>query len=149
MWRNLTVEDLETAMNAAELKALRTKLLTEGQEDAIPVVLSQVVAEFREAIRSCSNNRMSPDETTIPDGSIRHAVAIARHRLLTRFSDSKEVGEARLMEYREANRYLLSVAKCELGVERFDEPENEPIRKARPHLNGRRKLFTRDQQDGI
>lgn len=123
MWRAITTDDVMASMNKIETDALRTKLLVSGQSDPLPQIISQVTLEVREAIRSCDRNRLSVDSSLLPEGAIYQAVALIRHRLLTRF-DSGAIGESRLMEYRTARSYLSEVAACKRAVENPDDGED-------------------------
>ncbi len=147
-WRAITDDDVFSALNSAEEAAVRQELLVEGQEDPLATVIAQVTLEVREAIRSCAGNRLHSEPTCVPDGAIRHAVAIIRHRLLTRF-DAGAIGEARLMEYREAHRYLEAVAACKRAVESPDEGEDAIAPVTMPRVTARERQFTRESQDGI
>lgn len=149
MWRELTEDDVLAAMNSAEAAAFRGQLLAEGQSDPLPEVMSQVALEIREAIRSWPKNVLSPAEGEIPSGAVRHAAALVRHRLATRFSDTREVSEARLMEYREAVRYLDMVASGKRAVERYGDEEDVPAPVARPAVSEPVRQFGRASQDGI
>lgn len=149
MWRAITENDLFSGMNAAEISAVRTKALAEGQTDPVPEVIAQVTKDIREAIRSCKDNRLSPDDSLVPEASILHAVPIIRHRLGTRFGGLIKGGEERLEEYRRANKYLDMVASCARAVERWGADEDAPAPKPGPHIKARRRRFTREDQDGI
>lgn len=149
MWRELVEADLLTGITKPELIAIKSKLLADGQANPIPIVISQVTAEFREAIRSCATNQLSLNAAYLPESSIRHAVAIIRHRLMSRFSDDHDAGEDRRMEYREANRYLISVAECKLSVERDGVIPDTPLQLNKPLIKPSARVMSRQDQDGI
>jgi hypothetical protein len=147
-WRAITEDDIRSAMSGPEDTAYRSKLLASGQSDPLVEIIAQVTLEFREAIRTCAANRLHEDGDFLPGASIRHAVAIIRHRLLTRF-DVGAVGEARLMEYREATRYLDAVAACKRAVEQPDGTEDARQPLPSPVVNANPRRFRWDNQDGI
>jgi hypothetical protein len=149
MWRAITTDDLYSGMNEREITAVRTTALNDGQSDPVVEVISQVTLTIREAIRSCKDNRLSPDSTEVPEAAILHAVPIIRHRLGTRFGGLIKNGEDRLEEYREANRYLKAVASCAHAVERWGDDEDAPAPKPGPTIQARSRRFTRDDQEGI
>jgi len=123
-WRSVTEADVRSAINSAEDLSTRAKHLSGGQGDPLPDIIGQVTREVREAIRSHPDNRLSPGADEVPEGAIHHAVAIIRHRLLSRFDI--QIGEARLMEYREATAYLKDVAAGKRAVENPDAGEAAP-----------------------
>jgi hypothetical protein len=147
-WRAITNDDVYSAHTRAEASAVSAELLVDGQEDPLATVIAQVTLEVREAIRSCQDNRLHSEPTCVPEGAIRHAVAIIRHRLLTRF-DAGAIGEARLMEYREATRYLDNVAACKRAVEDPSGGEEAPAPVTLPRVTARERQFTRESQEGI
>lgn len=149
MWRAITDDDLLTGMNSYELEAFRNKAIADGQADPVPLLIAQTTMDVREAIRSCRDNSLSPDATLIPEGAIRHAVALIRHRLQTRFPDQAEAAEDRRLEYREANKYLEAVASCSRSVERYGEAPDAQAPQIGPRVDGRDRRFTRADQDGI
>ena len=108
MWRSLTDDDLRSAISAAEEASFRTKLLGEGQADPFAVIFAQVTKNFRDAIRANPANELDPDEATLPEGAIFHAVAIVRHRLCGRFNAGEQT-ETRRDEYKEATAWLKAV----------------------------------------
>jgi len=148
MWRKITDQDLIGALSDAEEVAYRHQPFGSATQDPLPGIISQVTLEIREAIRSCENNRLSPEAETLPEGAIRHAVALIRHRLLTRY-DVQNISEARLMEYREAQKYLEAVAACQRAVELPDGDEAARAPMVSPGISAPRRNFSRRQQDGI
>lgn len=124
MWRAITEDDIRAAWTAPEDEAYRSRLLAGGQADPLPVVIAQVTLQVRNAIRSCPKNKLDADTTTLPEGTIFHAVAIIRHRMLSRFAigEDDQPGDARSGEYREALRYLELVRSCK---EIIDQPDGD------------------------
>ncbi len=129
-WRPITDDDLQSAINSFEDEGFRTKLLAEGQTDPYAKIFGQVTVMFRDAIRSCARNILDPDPTTLPEGAIFHAVAIIRHRLITRF-DIGEVTQARLDEHKAAEKYYAGLPSCSPLVE---IPEGAGGETAKPPL---------------
>ncbi|MBL9155012.1 MAG: hypothetical protein JNK37_21200 [Verrucomicrobiales bacterium] len=149
MWRALTEDDLFSAMHKAEIAAVRSKALADGQSDPVAEVIAQVTMMMREAIRSCRDNRLHPEAAYLPEAAMLHAVAIVRHRLGTRFGGLIKGGEDRLEEYRRANRYLDQVASCAQAVERYGAEESAAAPQPAPRITARRRHYGRDDQDGI
>lgn len=135
-------------MSAAEDTSLRTKLLSAGQSDPLTQIIRQVTLGTRESIRSCGSNRLSEDETLLPEAAILHAVAIIRHRLLTRFGTG-ESNEDRMAEYKAAERYMADVAKCILRVEDPFGGESAPAAVPKMAVNPSPRRFRWADQNGI
>lgn len=148
MWRAITEEDVRSSINSIEDDATRLKYLAGDQEDPLVEIIAQVTREVRDAIRSGAYFWMPDDETIVPEGAVHHAVAIIRHRLMSRYD--VKVEEARLMEYREAIAYLRDVSR---GIRKVENPsggENQPAPIPFPAINNnRRPGFGWRDQDGI
>lgn len=119
-WRQLTITDLKGALNANELDSYSS-----AQSDAhLPAraegILANVVQQIREDIASYELNDLSVETDYIPEGYHYHALAIARHRLLSSLPYF-EVTEARELEYKEAIKFFDSVAS---GKRRPEKPAN-------------------------
>jgi hypothetical protein len=117
MWKQITEDAVRAVMNSAEDNAARAKYLSAGQSDPLCEVRDQVVADFREAIRSNAENTLSEDEALLPPSAIGHAVVIIRHKLLGRFGMT--ITDGRMEEYRTAQKYL---AKLESGERKVSLP---------------------------
>ena len=146
-WRTITENDVRALMNSPEDAGARQKYLASGQTDPLPEVVSQVTADFRDAIRSHPGNTLDPDETTLPSGSIRHACVIIRHTLLGRFGLA--ISEGRMKEYEAATKHL---ERLESGKRRVSVPgatDNTPPPLPAPAVNPNPKQFRWNDQDGI
>lgn len=145
-WRPITEADVLDGLSGPESSAYRTKLLSGGQTDPLLGIIAGVTAEVRDSIRSCERNHLDPDPQTVPAGTIHHAVAIIRHRLLTRLIG--QISEARRDEWKTAVRYFERVASCDQAVaDTRREDAAAPVQ--RPSMAARPREFTRRQQDGI
>ena len=120
--REITEDDLRSAINGLEDTAIRTSALAEGQADPYTSVKAQIVGLFRGAIRSGPGNALDDDEATLPEGAIFHAVAKLRFRLLTRFA-SELLDDDRRTENKEAEAWLKEVRR---GVEKIEQPGSAP-----------------------
>jgi len=111
-------------MTAVEVTSVDQEQLSGGQSSPLNAVIEQVTLEVRSAVRSCSNNVVSQDETLVPVCLIYHAVAIIRYRLLSRYGLVMDHGgESRLEEHRAAQRQLKLVAQCDIIIERAPDAE--------------------------
>ena len=147
MWRAITEDDFNSSVNSAESTAYRTKLLASGQSDPLNEVIAQVTLEFREAIRSCDQNTLDGDTSFLPATSIYHAVAVIRHRLLTRFDCP--MSEERKMEYRAAQKYLEDVCSCKRKILAPDAATATKPSYTKPTITERKEKYSRTQQDGL
>lgn len=148
-WRAITTDDVFAGLTDPEVSAIQGKLLVSGQSDPVAEVIEQVTMECREAIRSCQDNVLHPTENYLPTSAIRHACAIIRYTLCTRFSLVLEVSEERKEEKKEAERYLDKVASCDRAVERYGAGEDDQKPTAGPAISSRGRIFTRSTEDGI
>lgn len=148
-WRAITDNDLFAGMNGYEVETVRERGLAEGQSDPIAEAVAQVTMKVRQSIRSCKENRLSPDDTHLPEAVIFDAVALIRNRLQTRFPGLIEDTKPREMEYQSAERFFRNVASCAESVERYGDEEDAPAPKPGPHITARSRRFTREDQDGI
>lgn len=124
MWREPNESDIQSAMTSEEFGTLRGKLIAAGQTDPFAAILGQVTYMFREAIRSNPANTLDETPSTLPEAAIFHAVAIIRHRLLSRFNTSLP-SDARMEEFKAAQAYLREVAKPNgLAVEQAGAAES-------------------------
>lgn len=121
-WRAITEDDIRSALTAPEDEAYRSQLLSSGQTDPLEIVKQQVVTEFRNAIRSCPKNRLHATATYLPEGSIYHAVAVIRYRLLSRLAigEQDQPGDARTNEFNLAMSWLKEVRACREMIEAPD-----------------------------
>ena len=149
-WRQITTDDVLSAMTAAEADQVNGAWLASGQADPTDTVIGQVTGEVRDAIRSCQHNVLHENASYLPEGSIPHAVAIIRHRLLSRLAvgSMDQAGDTRTKEYDTAQAYLRVVAACKRYVESGGEGASTtaPRPTATPRISGRSRRFTRTNQ---
>lgn len=147
-WITLSVDDVLPGLSSVEATAHRTGLLSAGQSDPLIALLSSVTEEVRSRVAACPNNSLDADTATIPGECRYHAAALARYRLLSRLP--LEIQESRMIEYREALRFLDKVADCKVTIAQPESVSGEVIaRQAGPQITARTRQFTRALQDGI
>lgn len=115
-WREITEDDLRSAITDEEDAALRSRLVSSGQTDPFTVVRGQVTGSFRDAIRSHADNVLHAEATYLPEGAIYHAVAVIRYRLLTRFC-SELITDDRRAENKSAEAWLKEVRRGHEKIE--------------------------------
>lgn len=82
MWVEITTQDVQTRLAAAELAAYRTKALAPGQVDPLPEMIAQVAREVRGHVAGGGNTLGAG--LTIPDELLAAAVDMVAFRLTTR-----------------------------------------------------------------
>lgn len=121
-WRAIIADDLETVLLGPELEAIRRVAgASDGSDDdKLGAVIATVTDECRAAIEDCPENRLGA-AGTLPERVIHHALAIIRHRLLTRVKMASS--EERTQEYRDARRFFERVSNCEVKIELPDDED--------------------------
>ena len=88
-WITLSTEDIRSRLAAAELSALSSAALAEGQSDPLPEVITQVVDQIRGSIAGNQQNTLGPSGT-LPERLKSAALNIIRFELATRLPFSNE-----------------------------------------------------------
>jgi hypothetical protein len=121
-WRAITEDDYLGSVNSAEDTTIRAGMLAVAQGDPFLTNTQLVTGYFRNAIRSGPGNKLSPDETTLPEAAIFHAVAMLRYRLMTRFAAELVTDDHRTGK-KDAEIWLKEVRR---GFEKIEQPDDEP-----------------------
>ena len=135
-------------MSAAEDTSLRTKLKSSGQTDPLVESNAQMPRTSSDAVRSSGKNRLTEDDTLVPEGAIFYLVPLIRQRLLGRFGIG-EVSEDRMAEYKAAEAYMSEVRR---GLSLVENPfKSEDAPQAIPSLSVSEpdRRFRWREQDGI
>lgn len=119
-WRQITQSDLD--MTDRELAAVASK--TAG-------VLAAVTSEVRNRISTWRANRLSSDDSLLPDSFIARAAVIARWRLLAGLP-GYEPSEARRVEYNNAESFFKDVASGRMRPEEPDDPVENTVPQETP-----------------
>lgn len=146
-WVTIAEQDFLDGLSAAESTAYRyNEGVSEG--DPLPGVIDQVTMQVRGAVRSNPDNNLPEDISLVPPASVHHAVAIMRHRILTKVPDI-EMTEARRDEYKEALAWLNLVRTGAETIENPDGATTDRKPTPTPRIKAREKRFSRNSQDGI
>lgn len=162
MWRTITDDDVYASANDAEVRALRTALLHsqpgDGDEappipqaDPLSTIIAQVTAHVRDAIRSCPDNRLSPQSDEVPSSLIPIVIDIILYRLGQRLSRTLTITDDRRDAWQSAQRHLRDIATCRFAVEHYDAPADTlaPPPSRGPSITAPHRTQTRADQDGI
>lgn len=119
----------------------------EGDEDTLPSIVTNAIAEFRGRVAACATNRLAGQG--IPPECVHHFWAIVRYRLMSRvLGRPLDQQDPRAVEYRAANDFLKALAACEVGVTQGPAKPANP-RAPKPSHRARPREFSRRQQDGL
>ncbi len=149
-WIAITPANLNNAKVSALVDALRMAALGNNQTDRAPEIIQAVVDRIRTEVKGCKNNILDSDPTKIP----KSLKAIAVRMMLWDLKNALEfeVTEAEKIDHGNDENFLKRVASCEIPVNLADNPETvEEVQPgaAQPSFgDGRRRQFTRGQQDG-
>ena len=147
-WISLSTEDVKPSLAGAELDALQTAALADGQADPVAAIITEVVNEIRGYIAACKANSLE-EGIKIPEKLKSAAIAMIRYRSASRLPVRSFLTEARIEENKRAIRLLEQVARCEFAVEEPETPEDEVISSGTPSICAAEKKFSRRNQDGI
>lgn len=146
-WITLTADDVATRFTGPELNAIRTAAL--ATVDPLPDVVASVVSMVRGRVGACARNTLG-EAGTIPDNLKSTALAIAVWELLSRLPVESLTTDTRKSAYDAALKLLADVAACRFVVDAplTAAPAGEIATGPKPSWSGRRREFTRRQQDG-
>ena len=147
-WLTITSDAVKTRLTGAEVSALQTSSLAEGQTDPLPEIVSQVCDEVRGYISAsgCSLGAAG----TIPQKLLSATLAIIRYRLCTRLPVKSLLTDARVEENNAAIRLLEQVAARKFLVEEPTVLSTEAESVPSPRMdNSRPHVFAPDSQEGV
>jgi len=147
-WIAITPEDLNDTKLAPLMSALRTAVLAEGQSDPVSTYITNAVNRTRRMISACRTNQVDADETTVPESLkdlvCRMVVRAAKDRLEIELTQTEQ--EAWRVDERELTR----ISNCEIPIETSANSEAPAVQATQPgpKISGRKKRFSREQQEG-
>lgn len=121
-WRELTEADLLGSLNAVERDGYTSATVSKGDDPASSILVN-VAHEARGYIAAHVDNSNMPEGALVPNEVVAHAMAIARHRLLT-WADIK-VSEDRVREFESAEKYFTAVGKGLVRITLHTQPTPE------------------------
>lgn len=148
-WTTIETSAVKSRLATAELNALRSLQLAEGQADPLEEVIQRVVQEVRGYVATCPQNRLSTGQT-VPSSLKDAALALIRYRLATRLPVRSLLTEERKEEGRDALTLLRRVADCKFVIDQPDDPEDSNVGgTAAQNLNPQKQNFSRDSLNGL
>jgi phage gp36-like protein len=115
-WQTITASDVLSKLSGAELSALQTAALGDGQTDPLPGIVTAVVDEVRGYIAANRNNRLGA-AGTVPSKLVSASLSIIRHRLCTRLPVKSLLTEERVKEKEDAIRLLERTSDGRFAIE--------------------------------
>lgn len=152
-WVALTADDLLSSMTVKERDDLGKVSTDLSVPDRVIPILRDLVNEIRGYIGSSSQNTLSGDPLLIPSEFVAKAMAIARYRVIATLPTGYKAEGPRKDEYEKADAFFVSVAKGTIRPRPAPDavpsevPQGKPF--PSPKIRARKRLFSRDQQNGI
>lgn len=122
-WNIITTDQVKTRLAGAELTALQSAALANGQADPLPEIITQVVDEVRGYI--VAGGFSLETGTTVPSKLVGATLDIIRYRLVTRLPARGLLTDERKEEYKNALELLKRVADGGFSVEEPTTPSTE------------------------
>jgi hypothetical protein len=151
MWTTITEAYVLTKLTGAELTALKTAALATGQDNPLPEVITQVVAEVRGYVAGCANNMLGEGET-VPSELLGAALARIRFELAGRLPVATLLTEDRRTANTNAITLLRDVMRCDFKIippETAADADEQAAGGAAEVISTTTRRATRDKLDGL
>jgi hypothetical protein len=151
-WVTITEDEVLDSLTKRERDDFAKVSVAEDRPDRLPGIIADHIAEVRGFIATWSQNTLSADATTIPQSFRARSLAIIRWRTLITVPNY-DPGEPRKLEWQAAEKFFQDVAAGKIRPQpapdavATDVPDEKPV--PVPKIKSRRRLFTRETQDGI
>jgi hypothetical protein len=143
-WVTLSIANIQQKLSAAELAAVNSAVLADGQASPVTEVIAGVTAELRGRLR---NKTKLETGATIPDAWVPSAISVIRYRLCTRLPSKVLMTPAREKEYDDALRAFQQLGPIMPEVPVL--PDNEQTGGSIPQMNVRHSRMSSRDQDGL
>jgi hypothetical protein len=143
-WLAPTVADIENALQAPEVAALREAVLGDSQADPVGTAIASVVPRVRGFIASRSGNRLDQDQTLVPPELFQDTVWLVIQALKARLGYGTPFTDDQKTLLRRAEDDLKKVATGDLRVSPPQNPETISLIQAGSDAEivaGRTRLF--------
>jgi hypothetical protein len=149
-WQIITLAKLNDYLVSAQVEAVNTAALAEGQADRFTNVMTNVVNSVRTKIETCTRNRVSATPLSVPPSLVEHTCMI----IIDALQGSVPGLALSDDQVRRINRFrddLDRVAKCDLAVEQPLDPLDPPNAQGNvlPSVEKKHLRYTRRDQDGV
>lgn len=109
LWVTFTADDVKARLATLEIETYESAASQGDEDERLPVIVSQVLGQFRGAIRSNPHVTEFGPDGTLPDFCIAWAAVIARVGLLGLTPVQEGMTDPRRDEYRDAVKGLESL----------------------------------------
>lgn len=148
MWITPAPESLKSCLTGKEYTLVQSAAKAEDQDDPLPEIAQRVVRLVRAKV-SAGGFKLAAGQT-IPDECEDAFLAIFRFNALTRFPSLKSLlDDARKDAKSDALKLLDAVANGKFAIEEPEEATEEIIGRVGPQFTARRRVLSREQQDGL
>lgn len=127
-WAAITETDVKTRISGAELEAIRSSHLADGQSDTVPAVITQITNRIR---RACSDNGSIAlgAAGTIPVDLLSEALDLIVRELMKRpgYIGDDALTKVRLEAAATADKTLLSISAGDVSISDADPSGNRDV----------------------
>src|ERR1051326_5107433 len=149
-WKTIELADLNDYLVGAQVEAVNTAALAEGQADRFTAVMTNCVNSVRSKIESCERNRVSATPLTVPPSLVEHTCMIIIDALQGSVP-GLALGEDKVRRINRLRDELDKVASCDLAVEAPLDPLSPPNAQGNvvPSVDKKNRTYRREDQDGL
>lgn len=124
-WIVITEDDLNDYLVGAQMDALKSAALAEGQDNPFDRVMPDIAARIRAEVRACVRNRVSNLANSIPPDLKAYACYLIIEAMQTRLSGAGALPltDDQKTQASEARKYLRRIATCEVPIAQPTDPE--------------------------
>jgi phage gp36-like protein len=128
-WITLTPAHVDESLSAAELDALRSLQLADGQADPVPEAIARTCTQVNGYVAAQAGHPVG-QAGTIPEELLTSAISIVRWRVIGRLPVKLFTTENRRKEYEDAIAELKDVAKGTFAISFPADPAEDQPRPA-------------------
>lgn len=121
-WQTFTEADVKARLSTLELETYESAARQNAEEDRLPVIVSQVLGQFRGAIRSNPHVTEFGPAGTLPDFCISWAAVLARTALIGLTPTTEGQTDPRREEHRDAVKGLEAVRTMNASAFALTDP---------------------------
>lgn len=149
-WQIITLASLNDYLVGAQVEAVNTAALAEGQADRFTNVMTNVVNHVRSKIETCARNRVSATPLSVPPSLVEHTCMLIIDAIQGSVP-GLALSEDQVRRIKRFRDDLDLVAKCDLAVEQPPDPLNPPNAQGSVlgSVEQKHRRYRREDQDGI
>ena len=149
-WVTIEVADLNDYLVGAQVDAVNSAALAEGQGDRFTNVMTNAVNSVRTKIETCTRNRVSATPLSVPPSLVEHTCMIIIDALQGSIP-GLALTEDQVRRINRLRDELDKVAKCDLAVEQPTDPLDPPNAQGNvlPSVDKKVRTYRPEDQDGL